>query len=369
VYSTDSQGAEYAFSGVRMNMIPKEGGTRFSVEGVAYASNQHFERNNLGDLQIGPNPLKYAPQLFFFDFNPVAGGPIREDKLWYFASVSGNRSNSQQLDIYFKPDEPSTPESCRNRPPGDLCQAYPGAVLNWSETIRVTHQATDKHKLRYSFDNTRLDNLYGNYITSGAKASPEAAWNLPLWPTWLAQVKYTAPLTNRLLVEAGYSYQRGDYRVLFQPANPPTAIAKWDQARGIIEENGYLSASNTEKKQEAKVAVSYVTGSHSFKAGFEDRWASQLRSAPFNGDMSIRYTLNNVPNLVAVTNGPSRALQLIHFDGGAFAQDQWKLHRFTINLEPEAWSPKPPRLRLRARLSPEPAAQRRRAPRHRMFRD
>jgi Carboxypeptidase regulatory-like domain len=58
VYSTDSQGAEYAFSGVRMNMIPKEGSNRTRVEGIAYGSNQHFERNNLGDLQTGPSPIK-----------------------------------------------------------------------------------------------------------------------------------------------------------------------------------------------------------------------------------------------------------------------------------------------------------------------
>src|SRR5437867_167933 len=162
VYSTDSQGAEYAFSGVRMNMIPKEGGNRTTIEGIAYGSNQHFERNNLGDLQTGPSPLKYAPQLFFFDFNPVIGGPIKENKLWYFGSVSGNRSNSQQLDIYFKPYEPSTPADCRSRPaddPTQWCLAYTGAVLNWSEGLRVTHQASTKHKLRYSFDNTKLDNL------------------------------------------------------------------------------------------------------------------------------------------------------------------------------------------------------------------
>src|ERR1700746_1977427 len=164
VYSTDSQGAEYAFSGVRMNMIPKEGGNRTTIEGIAYGSNQHFERNNLGDLQTGPAPIKYAPQLFFYDFNPVIGGPIKENKLWYFGSVSGNNSNTQQLDIYFKPYEPSTPANCRNRPltpwkaasavdgydPTQWCEAYTGAVLNWSETIRVTHQLTSKHKLRYS---------------------------------------------------------------------------------------------------------------------------------------------------------------------------------------------------------------------------
>jgi Carboxypeptidase regulatory-like domain len=271
VYATDSQGAEYAFSGVRMNLIPKEGSNRFSMEGIAYGSNQHFESNNLGDLQEGPNPLKYAPQLFFFDFNPVVGGPIRENKLWYFGSVSGNRSNTQILDVYFK-DHPSTP-------PGKVGQlADTGANLNWSETVRITHQVTSRHKLRYSFDNTRSLSLRGNYGTSGTKVQPEASWRLPLYPAWLAQVKYTAPITSRLLIEGGYSYQRGDFRVQFQPQNAPTAIARWDRLTGIVDENHYLSYSNTEKKQEAKAAISYVTGSHSLKAGFEDRWASPLET-------------------------------------------------------------------------------------------
>jgi hypothetical protein len=273
VYSTDSQGAEYAFSGVRMNLIPKEGSNRTRFEGIAYGSNQHFERNNLGDLQTGPNPIKYAPQLFFFDYNPVIGGPIKENKLWYFGSVSANRSNSQQLDIYFKPYEPSTPAQCQDKPandPSQWCQAYTGAVLNWSETIRVTQQVAGKHKLRYSFDNTRLNNLYGNYVTSGAKASPEASWQLPLFPAWLAQAKYTAPLTSRLLIEGGYSYQRGDFRVNYQPANPTNRVSKWDLGRGFIEDNVYFVYNNQERKQEAKAAVSYVTGSHRGPLGERD---------------------------------------------------------------------------------------------------
>src|SRR5262245_88483 len=291
VYTTDSQGAEYAFSGVRMNMIPKEGGNQFRMEGIAYGSNQHFESNNLGELQEAPYNFRYVPQLFFFDFNPVVGGPIRENKLWYFGSVSGNRSNTQILDTYFKPDEPSTPEKCRNRTPDNLCPADTGANLNWSETVRITHQVTNRHKLRYSFDNTRSVTLRGNYSTGGLRTSPEASWLLPLFPAWLAQVKYTAPLTNRLLIEAGYAYQRGDFRVLFQPDNPLTYVAKIDQARGFLEENHNLNYSNTEKKKEARVSLSYVTGSHTIKTGFEDRWATALQANPYNADILRRRTL------------------------------------------------------------------------------
>ena len=115
--------------------------------------------------------------------------------------------------------------------PTQWCQADTGAKLNLSETVRVTHQATSKHKFRYSFDNTRTDNLRGNYTTAGAKHSPEAAWRLPLYPTWFAQARWTAPITNRLLLEAGYSYQRGDFRVNYQPENPIDAVSKWDLAQ------------------------------------------------------------------------------------------------------------------------------------------
>ena len=52
VYDAAGQGAEYAFSGVRMNMIPKEGSNATRFETISYGSRETFETNNLGDLQI-----------------------------------------------------------------------------------------------------------------------------------------------------------------------------------------------------------------------------------------------------------------------------------------------------------------------------
>jgi len=335
VYDAAGQGAEYAFSGVRMNMIPKEGSNTTRFETISYGSKETFEWNNLGDLQEAPYNFKYAPQEFFFDFNSVIGGPIKENKLWYFGSMAGNRSNTRILDTYFKPYSPSTPKECQDRPaddPSQWCQADTGAKLNLSETIRVTHQVSSKHELRYSFDNTRTDNLRGNYTTSGAKHSPEAAWRLPLWPTWFAQARWTAPITNRLLLEGGYAYQRGDFRVLYQPENPIDAVSKWDLARGRIEENIYFVYNNQERKQEAKFAASYVTGSHSIKAGFENRWANAIQENRYNGDVATLFTSNNTPLLASVTNGPSHNKMQFNWDGGAFIQDQWRLGNFTVNL-------------------------------------
>ena len=332
VYDAGGQSAEYAFSGVRMNMIPKEGSNSTRIELIAYGSRENFEANNLGELQNPPFNFQFAPQEFFFDFNPVIGGPIRENKLWYFASIAGNRSNSRILDTYFKPDHPSTPEKCRGRAADNLCQADTGAILNLSETVRVTHQLTSKHKLRYSFDNTKFETLRGNYTTAGAKHSPEASWWLPLYPTWFAQARWTAPVTNRLLLEGGYSYQRGDFRVNYQPQNPPDAVSKWDLVRGRIEEAIYFVYDNQERKQEAKFSASYVTGSHTIKVGVENRWANAIQENAYNGDVAILFTLNNVPLQVQVTNGPSRNKMQFNWDGGVYVQDQWRIGRFTFNL-------------------------------------
>ena len=176
----------------------------------------------------------------------------------------------------------------------------PGRHRREAELVRDgSHHAPghQQHKLRYSFDNTRS-------TTSAATTAPRArsirrkqSWRLPLYPAWLgAGAMDTAPITNRLLLEARLCVPaRRLPRELPARESLTDAVAKWDLARGLIEENNYLSYSNTERKQEAKVAASYVTGSHSIKAGFENRWANALQANPYNGDISTLFTLNNVP--------------------------------------------------------------------------
>jgi len=333
VYDTGGQGAEFSSSGVRMNLIPKEGSNRFVAEGIAYGSHRKTEWSNITP-ELAATGLRYAYQLFAFDFNPTVGGPIKKDRLWYFGSFSANKTDSQVLDIYFKPNEPSTPAECRDRPvadPSQWCPATSGSYFNPSETVRITHQVAPKHKLRYSFDNTKFVTVRGNFTTGGTKVSPEASWYLPLDPTYLAQVKYSAPLTNRLLIEAGVSYERGDFFVGFQPANSATAIAKWDLGTSWIYENHYLSYTYEQRLVSTRATVNYVTGSHSVKMGFENRTGNAIQTNPYHGDMSIRFVINNVPNSVSVVNGPAANKQEIRFDGGAYLQDQWKIGRVTLN--------------------------------------
>src|SRR5262249_35751963 len=171
----------------------------------------------------------------------------------------------------------------------------------------------------------------GNFTTGGTKLSPEASWYLPLTPTYLAQVKYTSPLTNRLLIDGGMSFERGDFGVFFQPANPVTNIAKWDLGTSFVYENHYLSYTYEQRLWSMRASANYVTGSHNVKGGFEDRMGNAIQDNKYNGDMAIRFVINNGPNSVQVTNGPALNRQEIRFDGGAYIQDSWKVSRLTIN--------------------------------------
>lgn len=83
---TSGVSAEAAEGGVRVNVIPKEGGNTF--RGLIFASfaNESMQSSNFTDrLKIRgfttPNALKKVA-----DLNPAFGGPILQNKLWFYAS-------------------------------------------------------------------------------------------------------------------------------------------------------------------------------------------------------------------------------------------------------------------------------------------
>ena len=78
--------------------------------------------------------------------------------------------------------------------------------------------------------------------------------------------------------------------------------------------------------------VSYVTGSHNFKAGIDHQWGYLEHYSPFNGDASRLNFFNGQPLSVVVLNTPIDVRQEMHADLGLFAQDVWTVRRFTFNL-------------------------------------
>ena len=77
-------------------------------------------------------------------------------------------------------------------------------------------------------------------------------------------------------------------------------------------------------------ALSYVTGSHNFKTGFQ--WSSGMLGGDTDGnaDLQQRYT-NGVPEEVEVKNWPVWTREHVKADIGVFVQDAWTIKRLTVS--------------------------------------
>ena len=86
VYEVAGIAADTMTGGVRANVIPKEGGNRFTGFALASHTSGDLQSDNLTDeLQAAglqaANPIKRL-----YDYNAAVGGPLKRDKVWFFAS-------------------------------------------------------------------------------------------------------------------------------------------------------------------------------------------------------------------------------------------------------------------------------------------
>jgi hypothetical protein len=76
--------------------------------------------------------------------------------------------------------------------------------------------------------------------------------------------------------------------------------------------------------------VSYVTGTHNFKAGMNLEWGNDRNYLDANRSISALTLTNGAPTSVTVTNRPVFRLNELNADSGLFAQDRWTMERLTL---------------------------------------
>jgi hypothetical protein len=76
-------------------------------------------------------------------------------------------------------------------------------------------------------------------------------------------------------------------------------------------------------------ALSYVTGSHAFKAGVQYGYGKHRTFTSSNGDLQQLYH-NGVPYAVNIYDTPTFAETDLKHETGVFVQDSWTLHHLTV---------------------------------------
>jgi hypothetical protein len=319
---TAGLGSEVATGGVRINLIPRDGGNQVSGSGFAAYAGKAMQGDNLSpDLRALGVTSGDAVKLLF-DVSASLGGPIRRDKVWFFGSFrdAGNRNVVANS---FMPDGS----------PGIFDQTVQNV------TGRITWQLNSKNRI--SAYNDRAFKTLHRELAPLVEPSKAAGGRTPVL-YYTGAVKWTSPLTSRLMLEAGWgasvqSRNTGTYQPGVREAR---GTPDWyaDASRLDLVTGERTTASSGESNTIEQLftwitSATYVTGSHNIKVGSQWRYGVNNLVTSGNADLVQRYR-NGVADSVQVWNAPlyvREGMLRLNADLGLYAQDSWRFKRLTLN--------------------------------------
>ncbi|MGE3492996.1 MAG: carboxypeptidase regulatory-like domain-containing protein [Vicinamibacterales bacterium] len=332
VLETGGQSAETETGGVSANIILREGGNTFRGLVDGDYTGRDLQSNNLNDRLRTRGLTSSNHTKFVYSYGGSVGGPIRKDKIWFNTSFRAWGNQEELAGIYY------------NRPELQGTRFYqadtsrPGFAEAWvkDSTSRVAWQATANQKVTGIFT---VQRSCGCNNGLSATRAPETTVDFQIGPGILNQVTWKYTRTNRLLFEAGFASRHGGVNNLRQPETDRTYTSYVEQTTGLLYNNSFIQPStggigNLGRSDQYNTAgaVSYVTGSHAIKVGWQTMTGKNPSAADGN-DPPVQHTLRNgVPVSVTVMATPVQFFTHVGLLAGLFAQDQWTLSRLTLNL-------------------------------------
>jgi hypothetical protein len=327
--------AELPTGGVRINFIPRDGGNRFADSAFFTFANKGLQGNNFSDELKAAGLATPTKIVSNFDFNEAFGGPLKKDRVWFWFSTRYN-SVKGEAGIFtnanaFKVNEwlyvPTTTPAVNE-----------GQQFN--NSLRVTYQVNPKVKIAGTYKADKWCNC-PNQIS--ATRAPEAARDRRFPRLRQEHAEITSPITSKLLFEAVglHLFERwGDMHLrvkggsLDDPAIEPLLpqlISVTEQSNNLIYRGREINNNTLVPNFSYRAAMSYVTGTHAFKVGFNRTHGFLEEYQYAMNPVSYRFNLG-VPNQITLMNRPYTAKSNMDNDFGLFAQDRWTMDRLTLNL-------------------------------------
>lgn len=302
--------AEYgSFTGAALNVVTKSGGNEFSGEANYFAQRKDWVSDNTTEYERISTPA--AADINTFGL--ALGGPIMEDKVWFFANFNYLKDETERGTL-------DGPLSVTNDP-----QRWYGKISGRWDDRNITYASY----MRY--DRELSHRVYWPGSTAWNVNRESSLWQqMSESDTFLGQHSFV--MSDDVIFEGRYA----GYRTLFtlEPRGGTEAPMLYDFVNGVHlpGSNANRSDVNDRDRDNFLATVNYYNdefyGNHSFKAGLE--YESSLSSREFSIE-AIHYYAGNTPAYwfdFGHYTAPVRTQRM-----AGFAQDSWNVNdKLTLNL-------------------------------------
>jgi hypothetical protein len=356
---------ETEMGGTMVNFVPKTGGNTFSGSMFFSSAGEWSQGSNIDDRLRGIGLKQPAALYKNWDVQASVGGPILRDKLWFFGNYRDFGSHDDILGMWGNLNAGKANEW---RYVADPNLKARNAVSRTVTALRLTAQLTPRNKVGFFFDNqlacdgssmlTDSDDCRPrgeNWVASGTvSVAPEAAsgaqgtaggafgyadsYQRVIQSTW------TSTVTSKLLLEAGASTYISKWGWMEAPGairnlNQVTEQAAqtgtfpdgstWQTPANFVYRALDWNFNNMQNPTTWRAAASYVTGSHSMKAGYVAAYNRTNSDAHYNHTrLNFRF-LNGVPNLLTMRLGDFYSGDRSQYHA-FYVQDSWTMNRLTL---------------------------------------
>ncbi|MBI4263526.1 MAG: TonB-dependent receptor, partial [Acidobacteria bacterium] len=326
---TSGASAEWETGGVRINLIPRDGGNQFSGSGYVAFTNDSMQGDNFTQ-RLRDLGLRTPTQVLkTYDLVPALGGPIRRDSVWFYWTGRYAVSDSNPGGAFYNKNA-KDPTAWTYE--ADTAQAGHNYTSWKSSGLRVTWQATPRNKIALQWDeHDRCSCL--SFVAENR--SPEAASDRRSPRQHLYQGQWTVPISNRILFDAS-AVSRVEVWGNMEPrsggfpsAFAPGMIRVLEQSTGLSYRGWNTYNSNVLEGQQFTANVTYVTGAHSFKTGVTGSEGQGLFNTRNFTPFDYRFN-RGVPNQVTLRDLPLDTERHL-WSLGMYAQDRWTTGKLTLN--------------------------------------
>jgi len=342
--------------GPAFNLVPKTGGNNFAGTFFGNIAGEWSQGDNVDDelRSYGiPNP---AAIIRSWDTSFSMGGPIKKDRLWFYGmtrtfgsytDIAGRFANANAGDPLrwdYVVDQSITQRSATSRKIGGVRvtgQITPrnkvSGYIDYQKVCEGSSYTSDADQCRTRGDDWIAVGGFGNW-------SPESTHSRDNSEK-IMQFAYTAPVTNKLLIDAAFSQFFSNWGgqtpagALDAPPFIPVVQQTIGAATGIPVANmpyhGFAGLANNHQTHNVwKASASYVTGAHSMKAGYQAAYEVTDIFGNFAAHgLQYRFSvdaLNNlVPNQITQRITPWQQANRTRYDA-FYVQDQWTRNRLTL---------------------------------------